>query len=428
MRLRTSLRASCALWALPFAIALSLFYYFAANSTAPPNALHFAPAITSAPILPLYAIAYAFAGSLATWESGRLRSAGIWALSPARSRYRVAAHALLPVLGTSWIVLILPTTLALVQYTTFPTLDSLRLLAMAILVCAGHAVLGFAIGMRVSHVIAAPIVAATIWVMVAFSWAVDPPWLRHVSGQYPTDLMFGEVPSLISLTPHILLTWGIAAGVSLLWLPLRSGLARITLGFAIALAGPVGAYEIARDWSYNPPLTVGQAEMACLGESPKVCMPEATASHLPKVRRDVVSVLNGLEAAGINTSPVVITDRVVDGRFSRPSTAKSWRLPLTAAAERGSVRFQTLGAAVRFPCTRPDFAAARPAMLWAAEVTHLSDSYRKWVSQQGEPATDDTAGSWADTQKVVAKTRLLPVEQQAQWFAKIINNACDEKA
>ncbi|MDX2832938.1 DUF7224 domain-containing protein [Streptomyces scabiei] len=427
MKFSTSWRTGCARWAFPFAITLSLFYYFAGNARPPTNALGFAPAITSTPILTLYAIAYAFAISLAAWESGRLRSAGIWSLAPTRSRYRVAANALLPVLLTSWTVLVLPTILALAQTTTLPTLDSLRLLGMALTLCVGHAVCGFAVGLRLSPVVAAPVLAVATWVAVAFTWTIDPPWIRHVSGQYATDMMFGEVPRLISLAPPLLLTGGIAVGVALLWLPVRSRAVRVLLACAVAVAGPLGAYSMARDWSYNPPLLTGQAESRCLGEAPRVCMPVVTADRLPRVRRDVESTLEALTSAGVTASPQLITDRFMEGRFSVRSTKETWHLSLTRGARNGTVRFQVVGAAVRFPCSAPDLATGRPAMLWAAEVAGQGAAFRERMIQEGDGTVDNSPEALARVEKTVSETRRLPTKQQAEWYRNTLAKACGKR-
>ncbi|MEE1766039.1 MULTISPECIES: DUF7224 domain-containing protein [unclassified Streptomyces] len=426
MKFRTSWRSGCARWAFPFAAALSLFYYFIGNAKPPATALGYAPTITSAPILTLYAFAYAFSMSLAAWESGRLRNAGIWSLAPARSRYRVAANTLLPVLITSWTILVLPTVLALAETTTLPTLDSLRLLSMALLLCIGHAVCGFAVGLRVSPVIAAPVLAVATWVAVAFTWTIDPPWIRHVSGQYATDMMFGEVPRLVSLLPPILLTGGIAAGAALLWSPLRSRIVRGLLACSIAVAGPVAAYSIARDWSYNPPLLTGQAAARCLGEAPRICMPEVTAHRLPQVREDIESTLRALKSAGVTTAPELITDRFMDGRFSVRSTTSTWHLSLTRGASNGTVRYQVVGAAVRFPCSRPHLATARPALLWAAEVAGQGDAFRERMLQERDGTVDNSPEALARVEKVVSEVQRQSAEQQAKWYRSTIAEACGE--
>lgn len=418
MNLRTSLRASSVKWAAPFALGLSLFYYFA-NGSAPSNALSYAPTLTSSAMSTIYGVTYAIAAGLAAWESGRLRLCGVWDLAPARSRYRIAANALAPVLGLVLLIPALPVALALGSAGVLPTPGSLRLLAMTWLLCVCHAVLGFAVGLRMPRVFAAPVVTVVVWVLVSFSWSTDPFWIRHVSGQYPTYLMFGELAGLDSLVPHILFTGGIAAGVLLLWLPLRPVVLRAALACAVAVAGPSLAHRITQDWGASPPLLTGQAPMVCSGSDPKVCMPEAAAGSLPDVRGDALSVLDDLRSAGVALSPAVITDRLSDGRFGKPTTEKTWRIGLTNAARNGSVRYQVLQAAVRFPCERVDARTGDAVLWWAATVTGEEKAYRERMNRDRAPSAAED-----DTRDTVREVRTRSAAEQGRWFRDSLTDAC----
>ncbi|MGA5168892.1 MULTISPECIES: DUF7224 domain-containing protein [Streptomyces] len=400
---------------------LTLLYYFAGES-APLAVFHgYAPALVAAPLMTLYALAYAVAAGLAAWESGRLTSSGVWALAAGRSRFHVAANALLPVFLLSWAVLIVPVSLSLARTTTFPTVDSLRLLVMALILCVAHAVIGFGIGIRAPRVIAAPIVAVVVWILVAFSRATHPYWLRHVSGQY-MDLDFGEVPGMASLVAPILFGGGIALGVALLWFPLRWLLVRVVLACIVAGLCTFGAYNIVKDWGHDPPMVTGQAPMECLGNAPKVCMPKATSSTLGTVRKEAVSVLDDLGSRGVTETPSVITDRLADGRSGLPSTQKTWRIGLTAAAQRDEVRFEVLTAAVRFPCRRVDPVTGHAAWLWAASVTGEEKAYRARVAQ--ETQTPDAVRAEKQVQDIVQRVLAQPAKEQGTWFRQTLISAC----
>ncbi|MGP4001165.1 DUF7224 domain-containing protein [Streptomyces sp. 8N706] len=400
---------------------LTLFYYFAGES-APLAVFHgYAPALVAAPLMTLYALAYAVAAALASWESGRLTSSGVWALAPARSRFRVAANVLLPVILLSWLVLLLPPSLSLVRTGTLPTAGSLRLPVMALVLCVAHAVIGFGIGIRAPRMITAPLMAITVWVLVAFSRATQPYWLRHVSGQY-ADLDFGEVPAVASLVAPLLFGGGIAIGVALLWLPLRGLAARAVLACAVSGICTVSAYNVAHEWDHNPPLATGQAPMECQGNAPKVCMPKATSSNLAAVRKEVVSVLDALRSSGVKETPSVITDRLADGRFARPSTKDTWRIGLTSAAQRDDVRFQVVTAAVRFPCKRADAVTGHAALLWAATVTDQVKPYNERMAQ--EMQTPETARAEKQVRDIVQGVLELPVKKQGVWFRQSLSSAC----
>jgi hypothetical protein len=421
MKLATSLRSGGVLWATPFVLLLTIFYYNA-GETRPLSEFHdWAPALVASPLMMLYALAYTVAACLAAWESGRISVSGIWQLAPSRSRFRIAANILTPVILLSWAVLLTPPTISLIRAATLPTTDSLRLPVMAMVLCLAHAAIGFAVGLRLPRLFAAPIVAVMDFVLVAFTRAVHPYWLRHVSGQY-TDVGFGEVPGLSSVVAPILFGGGLAAGVALLWAPLRHTWARSLLACLVAAGCMSGAYRITEDWGHDPALVTGQASTECRGHAPQVCMPTATASALPSVRSESVSALNALRARGLEASPTLITDRLSDGRGHRRSTETTWRLPLTTAAEQGTIRYQIAMAAVRFPCTRVNTAPAQAAQLWATSVVGEEKRYVQRMA--GELPSPDTAEANRQIQNVVKQILAEPTGKQSAWFEKAMTAAC----
>ncbi|MFG1811197.1 hypothetical protein [Streptomyces sp. NPDC049040] len=420
MKLTTSLRSGSFFWAAPFVVLLTLVYYVAGES-GPLSAYHgFAPALVAAPLMTLYSLAYATAAGLAAWESGRLVSGGIWALAPARSRFRVAANALLPVVLLAWLVVVLPAALSLGRTGTLPTMDSLRLPAMAFVLCLAHAVIGFSVGLRVHRVIAAPVVAVGIWVLVSFSRAVQPYWLRHVSGQF-MDLSFGEVPAASSLIAPLLFGCGVAAGIAVLWLPIRIRALRAATALAVAAACTYGGFHIARNWDHDPPLLTGRAPMTCQGTAPEVCMPRGVAD-VGEVRQDAVSVVDSLHGKGAIGIPALITDRLSDGRFPRPSTASTMRADLTTATEHGDVRYAVLTAAVHFPCAEVDLVNGHAALLWGATVTGQVTAYERRIGQ--EQQTPQMKEAETQVRKIVATVLARPDQEQGAWFRQTLRSAC----
>ncbi|MFJ2648595.1 hypothetical protein ACIO1C_17900 [Streptomyces sp. NPDC087420] len=424
MKLSTSLRAGSVRWAAPGVILLTLFYYVSNGSTPPPESSGYAPALIASPLMSLYPLAYAVPAALATWESGRLKTTGVWALAPARSRYRVAANALLPVCLLAWTVVILPSVITLVQHTTLPTPSSLLLPAMAMFLCTAHAVIGFSVGLRTPHIITAPVMAVGVWVMVAFSQATEPLWVSNIFGQY-TDLMFGEIPKLISLVPHLLFGGSIAAGIALMWLPVRRRAIRTSLACLVAVAGTYTACDMARPWGPNPPLLGGQAPVSCQGHAPQVCMPRATsADELASVRQDVVSALAKLRAVGVTDPPDRITDRLGDGRYSQPSTEKHWRLSLTSASGNRTVAYAVAVGAIRFPCAQVDQITGRAVLLWASTIVGAEKTYDRITASRSDP-TDPTDRE-AKVRSIVREVRSEPTAQQTAWFRQNRTAACPQ--
>ncbi|MFI6407841.1 hypothetical protein [Streptomyces sp. NPDC050548] len=322
----------------------------------------------------------------------------------------------------SWSMLILPASLALAQTGTLPTIDALRPLMLGMILCVVHAVIGFSVGLYVPRLIAAPLMVTAVWVLVSFSWSTEPFWLRHVSGQYPTTLMFGEAASIKSLTPHLLFSGGIAVGVAVMWIPVRSRTIRFTLASTVAIIGVISGQSMASGWNYNPPLLADRADMTCTGKSPKVCMPAVTASGLPRAYKEAESVLQSFQNIGVKVDPAVITDQIADGRYPRPSTDKVWRVGLTRGVQSGDVRYRLTVAAVHFPCSDPDLKTSREVMLWAAEVTGQVESERKRVAQE-QPFSDEN-----EVNNEVRRVLNSPKAEQADWFTQSLSKACGRGA
>ncbi|MFG2479123.1 hypothetical protein [Streptomyces fagopyri] len=421
MRIRTVLFGSSFKWTAPFAVVLAFLYYY--GSGVSHEAFGYAPTLVSTALGTMYASAYAFASALAVWESARVRKSGIWAMGPVRSRYHVAWNAILPALASAWIMLILPVTLALGGGGVFPTPASLGPLVMAVILCVAHATIGFGVGLIAPPVISAPLMAALVWVLVAFSWTTDAFWMRHVSGQYPTTLMFGESATYGSLVPHLLLTGGIAVAFALLWLPLRSRLARWILAAAVAVTCPVLAVQAVQGWEANPPLLTGQAPMDCVGDGPKVCVPQASPAHAATVRREATSVLNDLHSAGYEGTPKIIVDRLGDGRYSPRSTTATWRVGITRAIPQGELRYQLVRAAVQFPCLRVDPVLGNEVMLWAATVTGEEATYNDHMKDRGESFLDER-----EVRRRVRQVMAFDLREQGEWYRQSLIAGCRQSS
>ncbi|MEU8936342.1 hypothetical protein AB0D30_41480 [Streptomyces sp. NPDC048409] len=426
MKLLTSLRTASAPRAAIFAVGLTLFYF---SSTGGQEAgligYHgWSPAIVADALRPMYAFSYAVASALAAWESGRLREAAVWHLAPVRSRYRIAANVLLPVLALAWFMLVLSVALRLIQEGASPTLDSMRPLLLGMLLCVAHAVIGFAIGMRVPKLIAAPAVAVMTWVLVAFSVTSTQFWYRHVSGERMDSLAFGEIVPLSSLVPHLLFAGSIAAGVLLLWMPIRYVAIRVCLAATLAFVGMSTAREMVAHWGPHEPFLSGQATMQCAGKAPTVCMPEISAGSLPAVREQVDSVLTEFQAAGVKATPDSVTDALADGRRSVRSTPSTWRVNLTRGVEDGNVRYQVVTTAVGFSCSTPDPKMRREALLWAATITGEDRAYAKQWDNSAEDF-DVKAANRNQVHADVKKVLTLSAPKQADWFTRTVLSACE---
>jgi hypothetical protein len=424
MKFSTSLRSGSVRWAAPVILLLTALYYVVGEKAPLSSYYHYAPSIVAEPLQTLYALAYATAAALACWESGRLRSARIWALAPARSRYLIAANALAPVIVLSWLVLLLPPAISLARSATAPSIDSLRLPFAGMVLCIAHAILGFAVGCWIPRVIGTPIVAVADWVTVAFTRAVLPYWPRHVSGQF-SSIGFGEMPDLVTVGVPILLAGGVAAGLMILWLPYGWRALRVVVAAAVAVGGVVGAQRTASGWSAAPPLTAGHVVMDCTGSAPRMCVPEFNARYLPRLQQDTAKALRTLRDAGATSAvPRLITDGYVDGRLQKHSTDAEWHMILTEPVQSGDAVYQIMIRSLHFRCEQVPARAAHSAWLWAAKKTGQEKQYLK--RRQAEGRNPVAQKLEKRVQADVARILAEPRAEQAKWIKKTLNT-CEAK-
>ncbi|WP_212912512.1 hypothetical protein [Streptomyces sp. TS71-3] len=373
----------------------------------------------------LYALAYAVAAALACWESGGLKNARIWELAPARSRYRIAANVLAPVIALSWLVLLLPPAISLARSATTPTLDSLRLPCAAMVLCVVHAVVGFAVGCRIPRIIATPIVAVADWIIVAFTVAVQPYWPRHVSGQFGI-FGIGEVPRLVTVVVPVLFAGGFAIGLVILWLPYGWRMLRVVVAAAVAVGGVFGAYHTAEGWRATPPMTGGHVTMTCAGSAPRMCVPEYNARYLPQLQRDTASALRVLYDAGaVPAPPRLITDSYTYARTGKPSTSTGWRMILTGPVRSGDAVYQIVVRSLHFRCAQVDTRTAHSVWLWAAMKTGQEQQYRKYRKREDQDlrAQELEEQVHADVARVLGQ----PKAEQAAWVRRSLDT-CGAKS
>ncbi|MFK0169235.1 hypothetical protein ACIQU5_10555 [Streptomyces sp. NPDC090306] len=408
MRFRTAFRSGIAPWAAPFLLLLTAAFYTIGRQNHPGEYHHYAPTIVAEALNSLYPFAYASAAALACWESGRLRSSGVWKLAPVRSRHRVAVNALTPVVVLAWLVLLLPCALALALEATAPTPGSLLLPLGGALLCAAHAAVGFAVGLMAPPVVAAPVLAVADWVGVSFTIAVDPAWARYVSGVYGS-VGFGELPTLAFVGVPVLLAGSVAVAVLVLWLPRGALSLRVLAAAAVALCGVLGAYRAVADWGYLPPESGGHAPMTCVGTAPRLCAPTDVSTALPQARRDTVNVLGTLRELGVTTAgPALITDSYT-GAGGRASAAE-WHMNLTGYVPKGDTGYQVVIRALDFRCAEPGVGLQHVVYLWGAERTGQRASYDRRRRAEGDTAQEGPVA--ATVGRLLAK----PDAAQTAWI------------
>ncbi|MFE9457124.1 hypothetical protein [Streptomyces californicus] len=451
MNLRARLRTSPALWTAPVWGGIIVFYFFyvvhledsRAEVLAGPL---WAPEQVALVLSFFYAFAYAITVGLAVWEGGRLVHDGVWTLAPARSRIRVAVHALAPSVVAGWLVLAVPVILRLAETGLAPSPAALTPLLMGMGIVSAYALLGCALGHVAPRSIAAPLACVAVFYLVSGSGGYsDPVWPRHTLGQIDTSLAFGERYGVLTvLVPFLFVAAAAAAAAAAWWLrgprrwPVRAAAVAAALCVSVACAREASGWGIA-----DGPVVAGQAPVRCVGEAPRVCMAESGGAigSLDEVRADVVASVRKLQAAGVRVQmPDVVSDSLLAERHRKRSSATQWWLPLSRqAGESGggmvNLRYAVLLTSVRFPCTLP--AAFEPgasadwvvphdaATLWAARKIGAESPYLAWRrSEYG--AIQNAHEVLAKVKKLADDTSGLPSRaEQTAWFHAEQRKACE---
>ncbi|MGH3349209.1 MAG: hypothetical protein ACRDPS_00980, partial [Nocardioides sp.] len=368
MRFRALLRSSAALPLFPVALAAAALYYMVSGH---PQVLYYpiatAPMLVAAPIASIYPVAYGVAAATAAWQGARIRSDGVWLVAPLRNRLEIIATSLGPVVAIVWLMFLLPVAEAFVERPTMPTLDSLPPLLLGLALSIAWALIGFTIGHRVNPIIATPVLACSVFYLVAVTVAKDPYALRHMSGYYLDGPGFGESATIESMVAHVLPTGSLAVGVALLWTRLPRLIALAT-GGAVIIASTFASYSIVKDWDYNPSLHTGDVALTCTGARPRVCLPEQAGADLQKIQQMAHSVYTVLKKYGVTTTvPDTVTEQSIYGRFQPPPEQGTRYAFLLQGDKNGSVAGPLLVEEVRFGCDADDHLAYRVVQMWLGE-------------------------------------------------------------
>lgn len=424
MRIPVGVRANSATWAAPAVAALLVLYYRVQRQTGLSGFHGYAPAIVSYGFESHYPIAYAVAACLGGWESGRLRRDGVWVSAPLRSRARIAVGALVPVWALAWLTLLLPAAVLLIRAGATPSVSCVPLIAMTMAVTVAYSVIGFTASLVVSHFVAAPVLAAAVWYAVAASWSFsDPMWIRHVLGQYPTTLMFGELPAFSSLASHVLFVGGIATALGLLALLRNRWPVRVAAGVVVAAACTLSSYALVADWGASPPLLRGRAPVSCTGIRPQICLPRVTDGKAEEISADYRAVSRDLARLNVSVDvPRKIVDSILDGRYPQSSTSHVWYLALTGTRDQESMRFQMAHLAAVPRCHHLDRGAEQRIDLWVGGLTRTRNAALRRERQEAfTPAQRRTLEQSART---VVSVEKMPVAAQAAWYVKTRDGAC----
>ena len=255
IRLRTALRVMPAIWlALPL-IAFACWYV----TLLYPSDRYAVDATAKASMT--IAFVGAVCAACAAWEGSRLRRAGLWAAPSVRSRWTVAFWALLPVV----LVGLLAVTAAMVVNVARSDagLPDWRFIAMTALDLVAYASAGFAAGLLLPIAVAGPLAIVATFFWIGFVPAMDPVWLRHLTGMFRDCCGLAEDLAWRALVASTIVDLGFVAGAVLL----MAGPGRLwrRAGGAVAsfsLAVVVGSFLVS-SMTYAPVVARNTAALEC---------------------------------------------------------------------------------------------------------------------------------------------------------------------
>lgn len=179
MRLWTIARTHCAVWSSP--LLFFVVWRFVSAQSAPEAGPYSLPTTS----ISLWAIAFIgpMSSASAAWEAGRLRRGGVFFFPAVRARPEVLVASVGPTVVVATVAMVIGH-LVRVEMTETWVAPEPRLSLVAFTVVLAQTAFGFALGTRLTAPIAVPLalVAPLLW-MIGTA-AVDPPWVRHLSGTW----------------------------------------------------------------------------------------------------------------------------------------------------------------------------------------------------------------------------------------------------
>lgn len=399
MRLATMLRISPAIWFCPFLVWLAfVFVRGMPPAWTDPHAL----AITSAGTAALM-IVVPVCAACAAWEGGRLRRAGWFTLPHVRLPLSVAGAALAPTLAVGIVMLI-----GAVGFTTVMTgvvvLPDVRVIMVALIVLFIHALLGFAIGLRVPAVVAVPTVF-----LLDFGWMVlpstrEPLWLRHLNGVWASCCMISDDLAPVAVLGALSVALGLALAAGIL---LRQHLVPFQAALAVlpVIVGVGVGVQFVNGLGPDPAIARDTSILICSTTQPRVCVWPEHRGRLEEVVEIATAASAAWQQAGVivptefSEAPLGIPG-ARDFGFSLESDRYSilnslaYRTlpPWPECALRGSSSYQG-ASAESYLLAWLDATAGMPAMELAARFRPAELETVEWV-------------------------RTLPLEQQQIWLER----------
>ncbi|MBQ0827818.1 DUF7224 domain-containing protein [Streptomyces tagetis] len=319
-------RAHSAVLAAPPLLGIVLLYVFSAEVSG--NLDGYWTSATAKAASTLMFIAPVTA-ACAAWEAGRLRSARIGNRTPTRNGWRIGAAALVPVMALGFVALGVSLAGVRMQMESPGGWPDLPILASAAVVLVAHTLAGYAVGMWLPAVAAVPVVLVGDYLWNVYPPALEPVWLRHLTGPAFGCCMNAAVADPASIVGPALLAAGLAAlavgavaasphAPRLGALPGPAAYAGGAVALLTTVATTTGSVALVDGLGPDAVRARPASDLVCAdAEGTRVCVWPEHRARLAETTGIVTTAVAGLSRVGI-TAPDVVTE---DGRRT---SAKRW--------------------------------------------------------------------------------------------------------
>lgn len=252
------------------------------------------------------------------WDLSTLRGGGVFEYPNVRSHSRIIVHTLLPT--ALWGMVCMLLTQALCAPYAQDSLHPCHVVVMATgpLMVTACALFGMACSVVLPRVWSTSVALVLVFLWLLFPSAMEPMWLRHLTGYEDAVGMPGTMLSMRGILAPVLFCIAIALGcialtgvavarfgnsaVSIRWLlPLPLG-SLIALGTAISFALPFGM----------APVVARNTETVCRRqEATTTCVWPEHERYLPELMHEVHDLNGVLERNGIPV-PAMVSERLTD--------------------------------------------------------------------------------------------------------------------
>ncbi|HEY8503351.1 MAG TPA: hypothetical protein VIL46_02135 [Gemmataceae bacterium] len=400
MRPLTMLRISPAVWCGPFLLAVVLMLVRSSLSEVTDV---YGPALTAKGTLAVLILAPACAAG-AAWEGGRLRRAGWMGQPHVRSRLTVALVAVAPVLAVGLAVQAAAVAVPLAASGAGPDVP-LALLAPGVI--AAHTLLGFALGTLLPTAVAAPAALLGVYAWMAVPPALEPLWLRHLTGYVDGCCAADEVPAPRALAGALIVAGGVAGTAALLLRARPRPAGRLLALLPVALALAAGA-SLVRGMGPDP-VADRSGPLACAPGQPRVCMWPEHRARLAEVAGVAAEAGRAWRQLGI-VLPREFSERR-PGRL--PPGVVSFGISQTAPRE--TVYLELANSLLR--ASVPACASGDPEYQGWEAMDYLTAWLASAAGLDSE-ALDHRYGSNPELVRTVRAVRALPAERQRAWAAR----------